>query len=144
MQKTWVLVADKSRARLFTLSAPVGALEEFEDRVYPQARLHGNERLTDGSSRTHRHEHEHHTFPPPDPPQEHEAVEFASALATRLDSARQQGDFERLIVVAPPDFLGALRRAMTEPTRRLLALAIDKNLTQLPSAEIRRLLPGIL
>jgi protein required for attachment to host cells len=46
--------------------------------------------------------------------------------------------------VAPPDFLGALRRAMTEPTRRLLALAIDKNLTQLPSAEIRRLLPGIL
>jgi protein required for attachment to host cells len=144
MLKTWVLVADRSRARFFSIDTPKGPLKEFEDRVCPEARMHGNERLVDGGKQMHRHGNEHHTFPPPAPSKDQEVVEFAREVATRADAGRMQGDFERLVLVAAPDFLGTLRKKLPAPTAKLVDRTIDKNLTQLSAADIRRHLPEIL
>jgi protein required for attachment to host cells len=144
MLKTWVLVADSSRARFFSIDNPKGPLKEFEDRVCPGARMHGIERLTDGTTRAHRHGNEHHTFPPPAPTKDQEVIDFAREVATRADAGRIQGDFERLVLVAAPDFLGTLRKKLPAPTAKLVDRTIDKNLTQLSAAEIRRHLPEII
>ena len=140
MLKTWVLVADRSRARFFLIDTPKGPLKEFEDRVCPEARLHDG-RGIDGARRA---GSEHHTFPPPPPAKEQEAVDFAREVATRADAGRMQGDFERLVLVASPDFLGTLRKKLTTPTAKLVDRTIDKNLTQLSPPEIRRHLPEFL
>ncbi|MGB5614970.1 MAG: host attachment protein, partial [Sedimenticolaceae bacterium] len=40
MNKIWVLVADASRARVFTADKPAGPLNEVEALSNPEARLH--------------------------------------------------------------------------------------------------------
>jgi protein required for attachment to host cells len=144
MLKTWVLVADRSRARFFSIDTPKGPLKEFEDRVCPEARMHEAKRTADGAKRTTRNGSEHHTFPPPPPAKEHEVLDFAREVASRADTGRMHGDFERLVLVASPDFLGTLRKKLPGPTAKLVDRTIDKNLTQLSAAEIRRHLPEIL
>jgi protein required for attachment to host cells len=47
----------------------------------------------------------------------------------------------RVVLVAPPDFLGLLRDALSEKSRRMVELEIDKNLVKLSAAEIRAHLP---
>lgn len=140
MLKTWVLVADRSRARFFSIDTPKGPLKEFEDRVCPEARLHDG-RDVDGGKRA---GSEHHTFPPPPPAKQQEAIDFAREVASRADAGRVHGDFERLVLVASPDFLGALRKKLPAPTAKLVDRTIDKNLTQLSATDIRRHLPEIL
>jgi len=140
MLKTWVLVADKSRARFFSCDAPKGQLRELQDVVCPSARLHGNERFSDGSSRAHTSAHEHHTFPP-EPDQDSDAIDFARDLAKRADDGRQRGDFERLILVTPPEFLGTLRKKLSRSTAKLVNRTIEKNLTHLGAEELRGHLP---
>jgi protein required for attachment to host cells len=144
VQKTLIIVADKSRARLFSIDSPKGPLHELEDFVSPRARLHGNQRLTDGRSRAHTKEHEHHTFPPPEPDQYPEAIEFAGDLARRIDEGRQQREFERLILVASPDFLGTLRKKLSPSAAKLVERSFDSNLTHLSATDIRGHLPEII
>jgi len=144
MPKTWVLVADKSRARLFACQSIGRPLEEFEDDVYPLSRLHGNQRFTDGRSRTHTKDHERHTFPPAEPDRDPEAVEFARDLAHRIEIGREQGKFEELIVVAPPEFLGDVRKALSASTLKLVKRTIAANLAHESASEIQRhLIEGI-
>ena len=135
MQKTLIVVADKSRARLFSIDSPKGPLRELEDFVSPRARMHGNQRPK---------EREHHTIPPPEPDQYPEAVEFAGELARRLDDGRQQGEFERLLLVASPDFLGTLRKKLSRATAKLVDRSLDANLTHLDADDIRKHLPEII
>jgi protein required for attachment to host cells len=142
--ETWILVADKSRGRFFCCDSPRGPLHELEDYVCPGSRLHGNQRFTDGRSRTHIKDHEHHTFPPPEPDQDPEVVDFARELARRADVGRQQGDFGRLILVAAADFLGALRKALSPSTAKLVTRTIDSNFTHLNASDIRHHLPEII
>ncbi len=55
--------------------------------------------------------------------------EFAATMARRLADMARKGDFDRLIVVAPPKALAALRGAMDDTLRPLVVAEIDKDLT---------------
>jgi protein required for attachment to host cells len=55
-------------------------------------------------------------------------VLFARRIARRLDEARQNDEFERLVVVAGPPFLGLLREEFSAPTRAVVAHEIRKDL----------------
>ena len=52
MRKTWVVVADRSRARLFSVATPKGPLEELEDLVHPEARSHERDLTSDRPGRS--------------------------------------------------------------------------------------------
>jgi protein required for attachment to host cells len=67
----------------------------------------------------------------------HEAVVFAKRLAERVEQARARGEFEALILIAAPEFLGILRQQLSSHTTRLVAKTIDKNLVQKTEADIR-------
>ena len=43
----WVLVADNSRARIFSAEKPASDLQEIRDLTHPEARLHEGDLVTD-------------------------------------------------------------------------------------------------
>ena len=72
---------------------------------------------------------------------ERAAIAFAKSIADELDAQRRVGELERLVLIAAPRFLGQLRAALSAETTALVALAIDKDLSQASAEDIARQLP---
>jgi protein required for attachment to host cells len=74
----------------------------------------------------------------------HEIAEerFAATVASTLDAAAKTNRFEKLILVAPPHTLAALRKNLDAKTAQRVVAEIDKDLTKHPVPEIARLLTG--
>ena len=70
-------------------------------------------------------------------PRQQDAVRFARRIARRLDEARRKDEFERLVVVAGPPFLGLLREAMSKPTKACVEREIRKDLVHGPIKVLR-------
>jgi len=68
---------------------------------------------------------------------EHEKIEFARQLAERLDAGCNAGSFERLVLIAPPAFLGLLRDKLSKKVMDRVYKQIDKNLVQKPAEIVR-------
>lgn len=75
---------------------------------------------------------------------EFEEQRFVRDFAERLNRAATRNRFERLILVAPPKVLGALRPALSPAVAERLAAEIPRDLTRHPLAEIERLLAKTL
>ncbi len=138
MDKTWVLVADSARARLYTMPDRRGALREREDFVHPESRLHDQELTSDLPGRTFDSAGQgRHAMSDAMSPKKHEAVTFAKALARHLESERVNGHLDELIVIAPPAFLGLLRDELSESCEKLVVETISKNLVKETTESIR-------
>lgn len=131
----WMLVADAGRARLFERHLPAGPwrerTEDAAEAVNPRSREQGTDRpgRVHESATTARHAVEPRTDP-------HRAAkaQFARLLATRLEKAA--AGYERLLLVAPPSFLGDLRASLGDAARRKLRGTLDKDLTHAPIEEV--------
>ena len=142
MSKTWVLVADSARAKIFSAQSPVGPLVEVEDWVHPESRLHALEVNADKPGRTQDSAaHGRHAMESEVDPKAQNALRFAHELAERLDRARVEGRFDKLVLVAAPGFLGLLREALPKQTRARVTAEVDKDLVTHDPADIRAHLP---
>ncbi len=145
MLKTWVVVADRARARIFSASTPKGPLTEFEDLVLPEARSHERDLTSDRPGRAFDSGGiGRHAMEAPTSAKQHAALNFAKTIAQRVETGRISGECQQLVLVAPPDFLGRLKKQLGTQCAKLLTHQIGKNLTQLPVAEIRSHLPKFL
>ncbi len=141
MQRTWLVVADRARARIFSVASPKGPLSELEDMVHPESRIQERDLTSDRAGRG---TGGHGSMGTPRTAHDQAAVEFAREVTARLEAGRTAGSFERLILVAPPDFLGLLRKSQSVNLGKLVDREVAKNLVQLKAAEIRTLLPEFL
>lgn len=64
---------------------------------------------------------------------------FMADLAADLARAQRKGSFDKLVLVAPPQVLGALRDALSEGLAAHVVAQIDKTLTKHPLAEIGKI-----
>jgi protein required for attachment to host cells len=140
VHKTWVVVADRSRARIFSVATPRGPLQELEDLVHPEARAHERDLTSDRPGRS----TDRHSLGNANAARDQQATEFAREIADRLETGRIHAQFERVVLVAAPDLLGLLRKALNGNLSKLIVRTIDKNLTQQGAPEIRKLLPEFL
>jgi protein required for attachment to host cells len=140
VRKTWVVVADRSRARIFSVDSPRGPLHEIEDLVHPESRAHERDLTSDRPGRA----SDQHVLNAAHSARDQQANEFAREIVDCLEGGRINGGFERLVLVAAPDLLGLLRKALNGQLSKLVSRTIDKNLTQQDAREIRRLLPTFL
>ncbi len=147
MPKTWVLVADSSRARIFFADTPSSPLVEVKTLTHPASRQHEqnitsdlpgrqNGRGLNGSNR--------HAMDAETEPKRQEAITFAKQITQYLNQAYNKNKFRQLIIVAAPSFLGLLRDRLNNTTQRSLTLQLDKNLTRKKPEEIRKHLPTYL
>ncbi|HEC15498.1 MAG TPA: host attachment protein [Sedimenticola sp.] len=145
MTTAWVLVADATRARIFSAEKPTAGLTEVQALSHPEGRLHEGDLTSDtagmdlnGSSPT------THDMGHTSDAKQQEAIRFAEEIRDAIESGRTAGRFGKLYVIAAPAFLGILRKHYSSAMRRMIAAEIDKNLTTHDPAEIRRQLPEYL
>lgn len=141
MPNTWVVVADSGSARIFTADSPIGAIIESETFAHSEVRVEERRLVSDRQGRTMTSTGRRHAFSSEVGPKETETQAFAKLLADRLAGARAKGDLEHLVLVAAPEFLGKLRGALDEETRKRVEAELSLNLTTLTAAEIRKRLP---
>lgn len=151
MKSFWILVADSSRARIFTADTPSSPLEELEDIAHTEGRLHDREITSDLSGRMRysggtgsRDNVEGHNYSPSSDPKKHEISNFAHFIAQHLEEARSENKFEQLVVIAEPKFLGMLRNNFSEQVKKMVCLELDKSITTHSAADIRAHLPMYL
>lgn len=130
----WVMVAESSRARLFRRRG--AGLEELEDFAHPASRAHARDIVTDKPGRGFASGGARHAMDPAHDPHQIEAQTFARQIIERLEAGRVGAEFERLVLIAPPQFLGHLRHAMPEALVATITATVDKNLVHAGAREI--------
>ncbi|NEX22749.1 host attachment protein [Thiorhodococcus mannitoliphagus] len=141
---TWILVADNSRARIFTAEKAAGPLTEVSSMAFPEGRLHSGDLISDKGGRGQTPAAGAHGVNGEDDHKQENADRFASLLCEDLESARNEGRFSKLYVVASPALLGLLRKHQSASLKQLIAGELDKNLTTQPPETIRKHLPDFL
>lgn len=142
MTTTWILVAERSRARIFALATPLAPLEELEDLLHSASRLKESELVSDQPGKMpDKGQPGQHAAPAAHSATEKEGEHFARQLSQRLEQGRDQHLFARLVIAAAPEFLGVLRRHMSDSLKALVAAEVHNNLVREPIEEIRRHLP---
>lgn len=145
METIWIVAADQVRARVFEAQGASGELEEIEDLVHPQGRMHPAEMASDSAGVTQdRFGYGRHGMGHAVEPKEEEAIRFAKEIDDALERACVAGRFDRLYIAAEPRFLGRLRGAMAVEVRRRLAGEVSLELTRQGLQEIRAHLPEFL
>ncbi|HEX5079828.1 MAG TPA: host attachment protein [Geminicoccaceae bacterium] len=141
----WVLVADASRARLFRVEQPQLALRAALDEELIGSNLPSREIASDRPGRTFdRGGQGRHAMEPPTDPARYAQEVFARDIGRLLDEKRKSRLFERLVVVAPPQFLGDLRAAMPQHLRGAVGAEVAKDLSKLPPHELEEHLRDVL
>lgn len=135
---TWIVVVDSSRGKIYVQDKHSSELLEKVDLVHPSARLHGLDLTSD---RPGKHVgafgQGQHVFDARTDAKEHEAETFAREIAERLETGRTSGQFQNLVLMAPPAFLGVLREQLSDGVRKLVVEEIAKDLVTHSSEEIR-------
>ena len=141
----WVLVADATRARLFQLEQPQQSLTPALDEELIGSNLQSREIASDRPGRTFDSAGERrHAKEPPTDPARHAQGEFARDVVRLLDAKREARAFERLVVVAPPQFLGDLRALMPQQLQESVSAELAKDLSKLSLHELQDRLHEVL
>lgn len=139
---TWILVADSSRARLF--ETPGGddwrLIGEYE---HVQSRERGQDLMPNRGPRIqHTGEGEYRNALEPGSLHEHEARRFAMELNDILRKGALSNDYEDLIIVAAPKFLGHLRGNFDKQVVAKVRQEIAKDLSRHPVEDIAPMTTG--
>jgi len=125
---TWIIAADSSRARVLQVADREHKLLEVADlQTDSEPRFNGrtggpsSDRETTGAV-------------------EHSVEVFAREIGQYLEKARNQHRFDRLHLVAPPKFLGALRKELGKEVEKLVAQEVPKDLSWFSTRELERYL----
>jgi len=140
MSKTWVVVAESSRAKIYEVEKNDSkkSLKELVDFTHSISRSH-KQHLNGSQQKESRHSLLSDTL---DTHKEHERVEFARELGQHLNSARNKGQFKKLILMSPPKFLGDLRKNLGNETNKHVVSEIDKNLVRHKVQDIQAHMPA--
>jgi protein required for attachment to host cells len=138
MATTWIVAADSSRARVLQVAGRERLLE-IDNLLNPEGRLQNREINTDAAGR----------FPGKDRPGGHASDDqdrtvdhveegFAKRVGDYLDKARTEHRYDELVLVAPPKFLGALRKKLGKEVEKLVADELPKDLSWFNARELER------
>ncbi len=141
---TWVLVADRQRARLLELDSDGETLTELEDLVHPEARARARDLVDDRRGRE-AGEWGRQTFEPETLPRDKETGQFVHDIGERLQEAMNRRAFDRLVLCAEPRLLGRLRHGLPEQVMSRVDGELGKDLAAIRRPEeLRRRLEEVL
>jgi len=128
MSKTWVVVAESSRAKIYEVekNETEESLVELNGFTHSVSRSH-KQQLSGNRQKESRHSQLTTQL---DSHKTHERIEFARSLGEHLNCARNKGQFNKLIIMSPPRFLGDLRKNLGHETNKHVVLEVDKNLVR--------------
>jgi protein required for attachment to host cells len=145
-----IVVADQSEARFYDTERLHGALQPAGQFSDPKARLPDRDLESDRPGRVFDHAPPsagrrgvvgHHGTDGERSPRKHEAEKFARQIADQLETARREGQFDRLVLMAAPTFLGLLRKALSQPARAIISAEVHKDLVHQEASVVLEHLP---
>jgi protein required for attachment to host cells len=135
--RTWVLIADAARARVFETMGKGTGLTVVSDMAF-DAKLAPSHMLgTDrpgrsfesvGSTR--------HAMESPSDPHREQKRQFARLIAHVLEERQAASGFDRLVVVAPAVTMGDLRTALPDKVKAVVVAELVADLTHTPVSEL--------
>lgn len=129
MQTTWIVTADASRARIFQMLGR-NHIEEIEDFIHKESRQKDRELRTDAVGQfSVRSAPASSDMIERTEPTEHEAEIFSRTLGGYLDKARTQHKYDQLCLIAPPKFLGLLRKTLSKEALRMVDKEVPKDIS---------------
>jgi len=135
MATTWIVAADSSRAR-FLQVADRERLVEIESLLNPDGRLQDRELTTDANPRLHGPGGQSAREEPS--AVEHTVEMFSKRIGDYLEKARTDHRYDRLYLVAPPKFLGLIRKELGKEVEKLVSDDLNKDLSWFNAREIER------
>jgi protein required for attachment to host cells len=146
MPSTWIVSANASRARFFAQRSAADPLDEILDLVNEASRLRDRDLETDAPVGERAASDSRNnvgapttpsTYEPKQTAKEREVERFARQVAEQLVKAHNEGRFEKLCLVASPEFLGTLRKLVEPKLGRAVSLEINKDYTQSTPQQLR-------
>jgi protein required for attachment to host cells len=128
----WILIADSSRATLLETDKNLAGWRVLLELEHPESRLKGSALTSGDHGRTsprNRDSTRRAAVAPKTPPKEVEINKFSRELAEILRLGHDRNEYDTAILVAPPEFLGLLRAAITSTVQATIRTEVGKNLT---------------
>jgi protein required for attachment to host cells len=145
-----VVVADQSEAKFYDLGRRPEKLQLVSRLLDPLAHLHDRDFKSDRPGRVFDHAPmsggrrgatAHHATTGERRPRRHEAEQFARRIADELERAQRHREFDALIILAGPMFLGLIREALSHAVRSTVVAEITKDLVHKSAREVIKHLP---
>ncbi len=134
--KTWILIADGARARIFVNDGPGKGLKPAISKEFATEHKPTREVMSDRPGSNASGGAVRHGYAPRTDWHQFEKHRFAASMAAVLNKEAKHHAFERLVLVAPPEPLGSLRAKLDSATRGRVVKEIGKDLTNLTEHEL--------
>ncbi|MFA5949678.1 MAG: host attachment protein [Hyphomicrobium sp.] len=135
--RTWILIADGSRARILEQRGPETKVRPVEGEKYETESKPSRELGSDRPGRVVESVgHQHHAVEPKYDLHRGLETMFANQLADILSHRLREGLYDRLIMIAPPAMLGDLRKSIPRPVQEVVVAELAKDLTKIPNDEL--------
>lgn len=143
--RTWILLADGTRARIVCNTGPGKGLQEVRGMEFEGDNFRSGDVMADRPGRTFDSAGAHrHAMEPPSDPQREAKRSFAGELVAKLQDQLQAQAFDRLVLVAAPATLGDIRKVLPKPLLTVVYGEIPKNLVHVPNQELSGHLGDVL
>ena len=139
MPMTWILVARDAGARVFEARGRGKGLGLLDTIEHPEGRAHDRDLASDRPGRSFRKDSgdpRRAAMSRAEGPRDRAVSDFARAVSDRLQRARVANQYDQLVLVAPPRFLGLLRSSLDGPTTHLVVGSMDKDLAMKNETEL--------
>jgi protein required for attachment to host cells len=142
----WVVVADSSAATIYSSDELLQEFRELARLAHPDSRARAGALVSDDRGRT-AADGRHSALEARTDLHRHQIDVFARELAVELCRGRADRAFERLVVVAPPRFLGLVRGHLDAATSEAVVASIAADLMHEPAhtlpARVRLAMPDL-
>ncbi|AUX45051.1 hypothetical protein SOCE26_065320 [Sorangium cellulosum] len=150
-RKTWILVADASRAHLYREESAGSSFALIDSFSHEESRARVRDLMADAHGR------KPNGTPggngnisgggggpylgrpgaaPDTDPKEVEKQKFAQELAETLEKGLNEHAYESLVIIAPPHFLGLLRGTVSKQVSNHIETTVDKDLSGLDAPRL--------
>jgi protein required for attachment to host cells len=132
MDKTWILVANASTAALYDYAtSDKPTLTVVKEFAHPDSRKKDHDLASDREGQYIARAGGHGNFVESSDPHQYEATVFARELYQALEKGRVSHQYESLVLIAEPHFMGLLRQCIDErPLKNVHIREVQKEYTQ--------------
>ncbi|MEN3291363.1 MAG: hypothetical protein V7642_616 [Burkholderiales bacterium] len=138
MQKTWIVAADSTRARIFEAEGAGKNFHEIQDFVNEAGRERRQDLRAEPKGRFYgkgEHNQAHTAEVDVDSPA-HETELFAKKVCEYLDKARAENKYDALFIVAFAKFLGLMRESLSKEAQKLIQREMTKDISSYDEKDI--------
>ena len=137
----WILVANASRAKLFATDERAERWDLREEFLHEESRVPSRELKNQPDNPNAGTLHKPQPENEPNARQELEHDRFARELAQRLERGLNDHAYDRLVIAAPPEFLGRLRKMVSRRVHQRLMLDMRADYVNVPDRELPERIP---